>query len=49
MTRFTSLVSELLALSGIQSGRLDFEEEGFDFSALAQKTVDTLLQTTQSQ
>ena len=48
INRLTGLITELLDVSRMQSGKLAFHEEVFDLSALAQETVENVQQTTQT-
>lgn len=48
ITRLTSLISELLDISRIQTGKLTFHEEVFDLSLLAREMVENVQQTTQT-
>ena len=46
--RLIGLVSELLDISRIQTGKLTFQEEVFDLSSLAREMVENVQQTTQT-
>ena len=48
LNRLSSLISELLDISRMQSGKLVFQQEAFDLSALVKETVEDLQQTTQT-
>ena len=47
ITRLTNLISELLDISRMQSGKLAFQDELFDLCALVEEIVETLQQITQ--
>ncbi len=48
LNRLNTLISELLDISRMQSGKLVFQHEAFDLSALVKETVEDLQQTTQT-
>ena len=48
LNRLSSLISELLDISRMQSGKLVFQQEAFDLLALVKETVEDLQQTTQT-
>ncbi|HVB25806.1 MAG TPA: PAS domain-containing sensor histidine kinase [Ktedonobacteraceae bacterium] len=48
ITKLTSLISELLDISRMQSGKLSFQDEAFDLFTLVEEIVETLQQTTQT-
>jgi PAS domain S-box-containing protein len=48
ITKLTNLITEMLDISRMQSGKLVFHDEAFDLSALVEEIVDTLQQTTQT-
>ncbi|MBA3723584.1 MAG: PAS domain-containing sensor histidine kinase [Candidatus Levybacteria bacterium] len=47
INKLTNLVEDLLDVTKIQSGRLEFHEDYFDFNELIQETVDELQLTTE--
>jgi PAS domain S-box-containing protein len=48
LNRLSALISELLDISRMQSGKLAFQQEAFDLSALVKETVENIQQTTQT-
>jgi signal transduction histidine kinase len=48
VTKLTKLINELLDLSKMQTGQLDYREERFDLDALVQEIVATVQETTQT-
>ncbi len=48
LTRVTNLITELLNISRMQTGKLTFRDEAFDLYALVEETVENLQQTTQT-
>jgi signal transduction histidine kinase len=48
LDRLSTLISELLDISRMQSGKLTFQQEAFDLSTLVKETVEDLQQTTQT-
>lgn len=48
LTRITNLITELLNISRMQTGKLTFRDEAFDLYALVEETVENLQQTTQT-
>jgi signal transduction histidine kinase len=48
VTKLTKLINDLLDLSKMQTGQLDYREERFDLDELVQEIVETVQETTQT-
>ena len=48
VTKLTKLINDLLDLSKMQTGQLNYREERFDLDELVQEIVETVQETTQT-